>query len=182
MRRLSPLSSTRARQRGLSLILTLVMLVVIALTAAASMRGAVTGEKVVNNVRLESLAHEYAEIALRYCEGQIMLDSAARVPTLQDTQLPNPVPMGELLGQQSATWTASPAVVTTVPATEISSANSSATPSTAPQCFVDRATLPSTSTSFVVTARGFSPGYSARPDGTTLSGSVVWLQSVFTLN
>jgi type IV pilus assembly protein PilX len=169
----------RQRQRGLSLILTLVMLVVIAMTAAASMRGAITGEKVVNNVRLESLAHEYAEIALRYCEDQITLESSARVPTLQDTQLPAPVLMSELLGQRSVTWSATPAVVTAVPAAEISSADSSATPSTPPQCFVDRATLPST---YVVTARGFSPGYSARPDGTTLSGSVVWLQSVFTLN
>ena len=124
------LGVARGRQRGLSLILTLVMLVVIALTAAASMRGAITGEKVVNNVRLESLAHEYAEIALRYCEGQLTLESSARVPTLQDTQLPLPTPINELRGQQSATWTATPSLVTVIPVAEISSPDSSATPST----------------------------------------------------
>lgn len=168
------------RQRGLSLILTLVMLVIIALTAAASMRGAITGEKVVNNVRLESLAHEYAEVALRYCEAQMTLESASRVPTLQEAQLPAAVAMTALLGQQSATWTVTPPVVTTVPASEISSADSSSAPTVPPQCFVDRVTQPSST--YVVTARGFSPGYSARPDGTTLSGSVVWLQSAITLN
>jgi type IV pilus assembly protein PilX len=170
------------RQRGLSLILTLIMLAIIGMTAAASMRGAISGEKTVNNMRLESQANEYAEVALRYCEDQLVLESAARVPTLQDTQLPAPVSITALLGQQSATWTATPSLVTTVPATEIAGDASSTSPTQAPQCFVDRATLPGGSLTFVVTARGFSPGYSARPDGTTRSGSVVWLQSVLTLN
>lgn len=169
-------------QRGLSLILTLIMLVVIALTATSSMRGAISSEKAVNNLRLESLAHEYAEIALRYCEDQLTLESAARVPTLQDAQLPAPVAMGAALqGQEAATWTAQPSAVTVVPAAEVGGADSSVSPTTLPQCFVDRATLDGAPV-FVVTARGFSPGYAARADGTTSTGSVVWLQSVLTLN
>jgi hypothetical protein len=171
------------RQRGISLVLTLVLMVVIALTAAASMRGVISGERIVNNARLEALAQQYAEIGLRYCEGQLTLQSAARVPTLQDAQLPAPVPMGQLLGQQSPTWTASPPLATTVPAAEVAGSDSTVVPPVFPQCFVDRAVLlPGGSTTFVVTARGFSPGYSARADGTTQSGAVVWLQSVVILN
>jgi hypothetical protein len=36
---------------------------------------------------------------------------------------------------------------------------------------------------YVITARGFSPGYTADAvTGRTLSGSVVWLQSMVSLN
>lgn len=173
---------TPSSQRGISLLLTLILLVLVALTAASSMRGAITGQRTVNNARQESLAHQYAEIGLRYCEGQLTLESIARVPTLQAAQLPAPVAVEELRGLQSVTWVVNPPVVTTVPATEVASADSTLAPTTFPQCYVDRAILPAGSTTYVVTARGFSPGYAAKPDGSTVSGAVVWLQSFVLLN
>jgi Tfp pilus assembly protein PilX len=173
---MTPHRTVRTRQRGISLVLTLIMLVVAALTAAASMRGAITGEKAVTNIRMENLAQEYAEMALRYCEDQLMLESSARVPTLQDEQLPGAVPRDALIGELPATWVADPPIVTSVAITELASADSTLAPSRPPQCFVDRMTLPG-GTVYVVTARGFSPGYAARADGTTSAGAVVWLQS-----
>lgn len=171
-------------QRGVSLIVVLVMLVVIGLTAGASMRGAISSEKVVNNLRLEALAQQYAEMALRYCEAQMGEDTLVRVPTLQDIVLPAAVPLNAARWNDPATWTATPGPVTTVPAALVASvADSSFAPARLPQCLVDRVALPTGLPAYVVTARGFSPGYQADPGtGATRAGTVVWLQSVIAMN
>ena len=58
-------------QAGVSLIIVLIMLVIIGLTSAAAIRNATSGEKVTNNIRLQNLAQQYAEAALRYCEAEL---------------------------------------------------------------------------------------------------------------
>lgn len=178
----TPLTNV-GRERGVSLILTLVLLVVIGLTAASAMKSAVSSERVINNLRAESLAQQYAETALRYCEGQLALPSASRVLSLQDSQLTPTVAITAASWQQSSTWTATPTAVTTMDAALYYNAtNSTFQVATAPQCLVNRVTLAGGSTSFVVTARGFSPDYRRNPDGTTASGSVVWIQSMLAMN
>lgn len=172
-------------ENGSSLIITLIMLVIIGLTAAASMRGAISSEKVVNNLRVEALAQQYAETALRFCESQLSLPSASRVSTLQDSQLTPTVAISAAQWQVSTTWTTTPsAVLTTINAAQFVDVNSTIQSANvpAPQCFVERVSLLGGSTSFVVTARGFSPDYTANSDGTTKSGAVVWLQSLIALN
>ena len=57
--------SAQTLQTGVSLIIVLIMLVIIGLTSAAAMRNATSGEKVTNNIRLQNLAQQYAEAALR---------------------------------------------------------------------------------------------------------------------
>lgn len=179
----SPFTAPRARQRGISLIITLIMLVIIGLTATVSMRGAISSEKVVNNLRQETLAQQYAEAALRYCESELGKVSADRVSTLQDSQLTPTLVLSTTvpLGLVSSTWTSTPTKVTTIPNGQLESADSSFKPK-APQCFVDRVQLAGGSTTFMVTARGFSPGHLTNSDGTTKAGSVVWLQSLLAVN
>lgn len=170
------------RVQGSSLIITLIMLVIIGLTAAASMRGAISSERVVNNLRVEALAQQYAEAALRYCEAQMVLPSTGRVPLLQDAQLPAVSPIASANWQLSSTWTTTPTAIVSLPPTQVRSVNSSVT-ATLPQCYVNPVQLiGGGSTAFVITARGFSPGYSANANGTTRSGSVVWLQSLVAVN
>jgi type IV pilus assembly protein PilX len=56
------------RQRGVLLIITLIMLVVISGVAALSIKGSGSSEALANNVRTQGLALQAAEAALRYCE------------------------------------------------------------------------------------------------------------------
>ena len=57
-----------AAQRGIVLIMALIMLVVISLLTAVSVRNATSSEGVNANVRQTQLAGQAAETALRYCE------------------------------------------------------------------------------------------------------------------
>ncbi|MBX3654473.1 MAG: hypothetical protein KIS62_03600 [Ramlibacter sp.] len=175
------MSRTR-KNHGVSLIITLIMLVVIGLTAASAMRGAASSERVTNSLRMQNLAQQYAESALRYCESQISLADAARVPTLKEASIVSPA--GSTPDWQvTATWVGAAVRTTTVPVAQIRSSDSSTVPTTLPQCFAERSTLADGTPVTLITARGFSPDYSANATtGATLAGSVAWLQSVVALN
>jgi type IV pilus assembly protein PilX len=177
-----PQHSRRQAQRGVSLIITLIMLVIIGLTAAAAMRSAVSSEKVINNMRAEALAQQYAEVALRYCEQQMELASAGRPASLQDTAITTTAAGATPTWQLTTTWTGGATKMTTIPEAQIKSGDSSFVPTSAPQCFVERQTLADGSNAVVVTARGFSPDYQADGNGNTVAGSVVWLQSTSAFN
>ena len=68
----------------------------------------------------------------------------------------------------------------------MSSADSAFKPAQLPQCAVEKQSLVMTQNGvpagtadvYVITARGFSTDYSASPQGVSLTGSVVWLQSL----
>ena len=49
----------------------MLMLAVIGLASAAIMRNAVSGDQVANNNRLQTQASQYAQLALRFCIGQL---------------------------------------------------------------------------------------------------------------
>lgn len=182
------------RQQGGVLVIAMILLVVIGLTALASMRHVLSNERVVNNLRLEALAQQFAEMALRYCEGQMRLAAADRSSTyltgldtvaasgatgdLWRTRANWPAPLAQ---GRAATAPTSPAPMAIhVPDEWVSTLASASQPFTLkakPQCFVER--LPFTNAdTFRVTARGFSPDYVE--DATSqavVQGSVVWLQS-----
>ncbi len=170
------------RQQGTTLIIVLIMLVVIGLSAASSMRNAASGEKITNNLRLDALAQQYAEMGLQYCERQMAQPSAARTElALRDAALPAAVPVATALWSSTATWLNTPTAVIQISNVSgiVSGANSSVTPGRNPECLVEPVTLGAGSPTYLITARGFSPGYTADPTtGTTLSGAVVWLQSM----
>ena len=67
--RLPQLGVLRA-QRGVVLILVLILLGLMSLLAATSLRIATSTESIAGNVRTTEMAFQSAEIALRYCESK----------------------------------------------------------------------------------------------------------------
>lgn len=168
----------RQPQRGISLIIVLIMLIIIGITAATSMRTATSSQRATNNLRVEASALQYAEAALRFCENELLKADALRVATLREVYIPvttfGPTNSG---WEDTATWTGAggraSATRTTVSDTAIKNSTDTVLPNKKPECVVERMTGYGT----VVTARGFSPDYTADGAGKTATGAVVWLQS-----
>lgn len=162
------------RERGVALIVALVVLVIIGLTSASVMRGALSSDLVANNARTQTLAAQAAHIALRFCEADFT-NGGANI-----TQLPisNPAAFENL-----DNW-ADPSMATTMQAQYMQSDISTFTPATLPQCMVQEHDLNGDGAytagvdAIQFTARGFSPDYAADDNGATESGSVVWVQSL----
>lgn len=180
-------------QRGVTLIIVLILMVVIGLTAASAMRGATSSQMITNNVRMDNVAQQYAEAALRYCESQLRLSSAARA----DNSLRNAViPLVDMTvagavgaWENTLSWTAGPggggaaSTRTALGANQYSSVSSSYAPARAPECVAERQRMGATPfVVTVVTARGFSPDYQSDASGNTTHGAVVWLQSLLNLD
>jgi Tfp pilus assembly protein PilX len=178
-------SNSKTSQKGISLVIVLIMLVIIGITAATSMRSATSEMRATNNLRLEASAQQYAEAALRYCEEQLRQPDSARVATLKAAVIPTST--FALSGwEDPATWTGNSgrasASRTAIPTANISNASTIA-PTFNPECVAELQTVGSPSfTITVVTARGFSPDYARNNTGVTTSGSVVWLQSIINTN
>jgi type II secretory pathway pseudopilin PulG len=161
-----PHAAPRGLERGFSLIIAMLMLAVIGLASAAIMRNATSSDQVAMNNRLQTQAHQYAQVALRFCENQLALAPKVRTVALFDA----PTPAAWTL---KADWTAGGShLAYTLAARDL---GSSVQPRVAPQCMVESTGLANV---FTVTSRGFSADFSASPDsGSTRTGSVVWLQS-----
>jgi type IV pilus assembly protein PilX len=168
----------RASQHGATLIIVLILLGVVALTAAATLRHASSNERVSNNFRMHVLAQQYAEAALRYCEAQLTQADGSRVATLKESNLVDF--SASPAWRQRITWTGSGGTAasrTTVPEAFVFSSSSAFTPNQLPECVVEKQAMDGGS-AYVVTARGFSSDYTADSRGFTLTGSVVWLQTL----
>lgn len=178
--------SRRRRQSGISLIIVLIMVVIIGLTSAAAIRNATSDERVTNNMRMQNLAQQYADAALRYCEGELSKADALRVVTLQEANIVSTAFGAAAAWNRTDTWLGgggASASLTSLPELQIKSSNSSFRPATLPQCVAEKQTLEDTKVAYVITARGFSPDYTANAGtGVTTGGSVVWLQTTLVLN
>lgn len=192
----TPIFKTKFDQRGISLIIVLILVVVIGLTASSAMRGATSSQRVTNNVRMDNMAQQYAEAALRFCEAQMAIPAANVAPLpVRDGRLLNPPVINTNAGvipawQNTVSWrgaAAAPMVPPHAAATrialtagQISSAASTYVPTTLPECIVEVQTIGGAApfNVTVVTARGFSTDYRADVTGVTTNGSVVWLQSI----
>jgi len=177
----------KSSMRGISLIIVLIMLIIIGVTAASAMRSATSAQRATNNMRMDALAQQYAEAALRYCETQLQLPDAQRTNTLKAAVIP-PTTFAASGWEQLVTWTGTPgsggasATRTPIPAQNISTSGITVVPTTLPECVAETQTTGSpTFTVTVVTARGFSPDYSKDSSGNTTGGAVVWLQSILNL-
>ena len=190
-------------QRGVVLIIALVMLLVISLLATLSMRNATSTESISGNVRTTELATQAAEIALRYCEDAAAqsigwpgtLDPVPFIPVFSSTPLWSAKDTsGVLTNWDGAGSSAAPAnptgPVLVIPGGSINQAGAGVTFKRPPECMVERmqmatnTTTVTTATTFVITARGFGPEVAQtnaardRPK----SGSEVWMQSTVELN
>jgi len=174
------------KQAGVSLIIVLVMLVIIGITSAAAIRNATSSEKLTNNIRVQNLAQQYAEAALRFCEAELAKADASRVVTLAEVNIVQTAYGANPAWNQAVTWTGgggASASKTVLPESQVKSTDSSFKPSVMPECVAEKQVMADANMAYVITARGFSPDYTAdAATGTTTSGSVVWLQSTVILN
>ncbi len=163
-------------QRGVVLVIALILLVVAALGSMFVMRSALLGEQVDNNLRARTLAQRGAEIALRYCERYATPTppaspvSGGPAPTV----MPTPDGATPMAWSQPGNWSGSGAAVA-VPVSLLNSTGdaSGISYTRPPQCMIESLPLRTVdpkafpSSTYLVTARGFSP------DGI----GQVWLQS-----
>jgi type IV pilus assembly protein PilX len=182
--------SRRRKQRGLVLIVSIVLLAIVSVLAAFSTRNAASAENVSGNVRLTELAMQAAEIALRHCEESvaevIAVDAGATpsYPTLGFTTV-NILPEGsESIWQTASEWDTPTAPVYVLPLEQMNQPDLVATYNRPPECMVGRLpfVLPSgaisTTAAFVITARGFGPEVpAANSNRSRPVGSEAWLQS-----
>lgn len=155
----------------MTLIVALVMLVIIGLTSAAVMRGALSSDTVANNLRVQTLAQQAAQVGLSYCEQQLRLPEKDRTITVHAGSAP-------ALWTVFGNWFGEDAVAAEVPESMMKSDASSFTPAFLPQCMVEQDNAEPLI--YVVTARGFSPDYEQDGSGRAKAGSVIWLQSFVT--
>ena len=164
-----PVPPSRRAERGISLIIAMLMLVVIGLASAAIIRNATSADRAVNNNRLQTQANQFAQVALRFCESQVLL-SVNGQPTVVVVQTPAVSP---------ANWTAKANWFNGATAHTLSSAEMTGAtmPKVFPQCMAEQ-TAGANARVFTVTARGFSDDFTEdKNDHSTISGSVIWLQS-----
>jgi Tfp pilus assembly protein PilX len=177
---------TRRRpQRGIVLIVALVMMALIAISTAMVMKGALFQDKISANQRARSLAFNAAEMALRYCEARV----TANAITAEQSSIPvtEIVAFGQTQAWQDINNWNSSTYRTIVPST-FAFDGSNITFSRAPECMIQKLDLrdatnqaPAGSTAaapeaYIVTARGFSPDY-AEQNNLPTSGTAIWLQS-----
>ena len=179
-----------ARQRGVVLIIALLMLMDISLLAVGSIRNAASTESAVGNVRLTELATQAAEIALRHCESSVLetLTVAAGGTSAYASTftvfhiLP---PASPPRWQNMAIWDSASPATYVLPLSLVNQGGMLVTYQRAPECMVEPllvtpsdASVVKTTTSFVVTARGFGPEVAAADaDRSRPVGTEVWLQS-----
>ncbi len=159
------------RQQGVTLIVAMIVLVIIGLTSAAVMRGALSTDIVANNARVQALAMQAAQIGLKYCE----LETLQTLPAIKVLDV-NPPDQWDTF----ANWEKGGGMAFEVPEAYMKSENGTFTPDHLPQCMSQKLDIGG-KTAHQITARGFSPDYS-EDGGFTETGSVVWLQSIVYLN
>jgi type IV pilus assembly protein PilX len=177
-------------QRGVVLIVALILLMILSMTAAYSIRGAGSSELVANNTRTQHLAMQSAEAALRYCEtGVVNSNMLLSTPTLVLSPLltPTAAPSGPSVtytwqGLSSWDGTGSAGAVSVIAASSLAlNDSSSGLYKRSPECMAQYMQTANTHR-VIVTARGFGPDVAAADSNRTApKGSEVWLQSTLVL-
>ncbi|WKB52420.1 hypothetical protein [Eleftheria terrae] len=164
-------------QSGVVLLVVLVMLVVIGFTSVSVMRGALNADLVSNNERMQTLATQGAQIGLRYCESLLRLSDPQRAEKGFNLQ---PKATGAKAAWETADKWSDATVRVQVPDEWLEPEDNSVDLIT-PECMAEMSTM-GTADVILVTARGFSPDYTANAETkATESGTVIWLQSILRL-
>ena len=171
-------------QRGVVLIMALVLLVMISLIAVLAVQRATSGEQISKALRTHAVAFQAAEAALRYCEDQMLksgavMSGARRMP-------PHPDPLDGTkpsLWSDRANWEPAAGRAVELDPGLVNSADAAARSlPMLPRCMVESTSLPGETTrrpAFLITAVGFSADYH-RTHGKPDAGGEVWLQSLVT--
>lgn len=205
MKKITNRSRPRPLQQGVVLVIALVILVIISLLGAASLRSVNTTEITAGNVRKTEVASQAAEFVLRWCEDQVVKfknndgdgddasandgDADGDATTLTINDYSNP-PLWDALDPQTKllkNWDgAGTAGKVNLLATDLlNQANLKyATYKRMPECLVEPAenALPAAARLFKITARGFGPEVSMVDiNRTRPNGAEAWLQSTITV-
>ena len=178
-------------QGGVALVIVLIFLVVISLLAATSMRNATSSESVLGNVRTTEMASQAAEIALRHCEASVldqMSVAAGGTSSYQSSfKSSNILPASNPpQWQNMSNWDSASGLPYVLPLSLVNQIGIHfAAYKRPPECMVEPVpillagqSVLSTTTTFVVTARGFGPEVAAADASRSHPiGSEVWLQS-----
>ena len=184
----APSGGQPQRQRGVVLIIALILLVVISLLAVTSMRGASSAESIAGNVRTTELATQAAEVALRHCESSaIELANPTGTYDTAGFTVASISPIGSTPWQNTVTWdtaTASSTVTYALPLSLLNQSGMTTTYKRPPECMVGLLSggMPTgaasvTPSAFVITVRGFGPEVPAATTRIRPVGTEVWLQS-----
>lgn len=166
-------------QRGIVLLLVLIILVVLSGAAIWAAKASISGEQVANNIRISATVTELAELALRYCEDGVIQNNTSLV------RLPFPVgaTSGELPSawQTLGNWTVTPTQINIVPNAQLQDALGRS-PAKAPICMIEEMRLAPIDMQrlqgFLITARGFSQDYVEAANGAITSGTDAWVQTM----
>lgn len=172
----------RRRQRGVVLIVALVMLVVIGLASVAIMRNVMGNDLVSENNRRHAQAMQAAQAALRFCE--LSVASSTMVPAAPTP--PAEEPWRTFSNWQGTAGTKANGGPVRLPADFMNSTTSHTDRygdgrAPLPQCMAQMRSVSGSGTVVLITARGFSDNYAAKSNGDTAAGAVVWLQSIIQL-
>ena len=178
LRQKRPERQTQRHERGVSLLVVLVLILAMGLMAAFGIRASSTSAAVAISVRSQALAMEASEAALRYCEAQAL----ASEPVITIWEPPATGDRDPSRWKTPSVWVGDNKASATVPQDWLTAGGTRVVYSLRPECMVERMRLPGLPgtmrrETFLITARGFSPESSLRPDGRLQSGSEVWLQS-----
>ena len=166
-------------ERGIVLLLVLIILVVLSGAAIWAAKASISGEQVANNIRTSANVTELAELALRYCEYAVIQNKAAviRLPIPVDAPsdaLPN-------AWQTLTNWPTSAGKTNQVPEAQLQDALGYS-PAQAPVCMIEVLRLAPIDMQrmqgFLITARGFSQDYVEAANGAITSGTDAWVQSM----
>lgn len=173
-------------QRGIVLALVLVMLGILSLIGALSMRSATLTEQTTNSLRTAASALQAAELAAKYCElvaastSQAVPNNAFNTERAQISTTTITTTISAGIWNQTSTWSGStiPNVVK-VPATYLNNQTEAAATAikTRPQCVIERI-ADSAGAGFVITARGFGNDAVLNSTNGVTSGAEAWVQSV----
>lgn len=176
-------------QRGVVLIVALLMLVVISIVASLSVRNATSSEVGSGATRTTQLAMQAAEIALRYCENSVVqiisppsnpADNFVTTLTTSNIQAYSTTPKW----QSTTIWDGTSGAVYVLPTATVNGSGVSTTYARMPECIIEN--LPeanatgstATTRTYVITARGFGPEVAAvNATRTRPTGTEVWLQT-----
>lgn len=167
--------TARQKQRGVVLIIALIMMLVISLLTVTSMRNVASSERVSGNVRTTELATQAADIALRHCEASVV--KITDLVTINSLDLPT----SKIAAAGANTWQSLTSWDTTTTPFPLDSSlvGGTATFARPPECMAEFLTgaAGSRPASFVITARGFGPEVRTAAGAGRPVGTVVWLQS-----
>jgi Tfp pilus assembly protein PilX len=158
----------------------LILLIVLTFAGLSSAKRATTHDVIAQNLRINEVAQQSAEAALRHCEavvidlvdnaGAMFPADAARVGNAEIATPEHPA----ALWLQPANWAAASARLIQAPPVYSVNVRADSQGIPPPQCIAERLT----NNRYLVTARGHSADATFDANGRLITGAEVWLQSI----